>query len=274
MQFQLSEGFMPIQQKSSLPGTRAGLGLTARDHGAIASALAPLMVLFVSAAAPRPALGQTAKDKKTERFALYAPQRAAAARADGGLPPVLRFTARSGRGRFGRYADATPQLQALLAALRPEPAQPAPPLMREPITGAASMYNPCAAGAPADDAETASGERYDAQAWTAAIQTGLRARFGGVRFGYLYRRAFALVESAGRRAIVRINDVGPLKPGRVIDLNERAMRYFDRTLELGLIADVRVTPLAGSHWTPGPVEDTRLAAPQHPAREQLAVNLN
>ena len=146
--------------------------------------------------------------------------------------------------------------------------------MREPITGIASMYNPCAPGAPAEDAETASGERYDADAWTAAIQIDLRARFGGVRFGRNYRRAFALVESAGRRAIVKINDVGPLEPGRVIDLNERAMRYFDETLTLGLIANVRITPLAGSQWTPGPVEDTLIAAPQHPAREQVAVNLN
>ena len=85
---------MPTKQKSSLPGTLSGLGLTARDHSAIASAIAPLMALFVSAAAPRPALGQTAKDKKTERFALYAPQRAVMALADGGLPPLLRFAAR------------------------------------------------------------------------------------------------------------------------------------------------------------------------------------
>ena len=265
---------MPIKQKSSLPRTLAGLGLSPRDHGAIASAIAPLMAMFVNVAAPRPALGQTAKDKKTERFALYAPQRAVMALADGGLPPLLRFAARGGRGGLGRIADATAQLQAVLEALRPEPAQQSPPLMREPITGVASMYNPCAAGAPAEYAETASGERYDAQGWAAAIQIGLRARFGGVRFGRNYRRAFALVESAGRRAIVEINDVGPLAPGRVIDLNERAMRYFDATLELGLLANVRVTPLAGSAWTPGPVEDTFIAAPQHPAREQVAVNLN
>ena len=29
----LFRGFMPIKQKSSLPGTRSGLGLTSRDHG-------------------------------------------------------------------------------------------------------------------------------------------------------------------------------------------------------------------------------------------------
>jgi putative tryptophan/tyrosine transport system substrate-binding protein len=32
MQFHLSEGFMPIKQKSSLPGTRSSLGLSPRDQ--------------------------------------------------------------------------------------------------------------------------------------------------------------------------------------------------------------------------------------------------
>ena len=47
-----------------------------------------------------------------------------------------------------------------------------------------------------------------------------------------------LVESNEKKVIVEINDVGPLKHGRVIDLNER-MRYFDPTLQLGLISDVK-----------------------------------
>jgi rare lipoprotein A len=81
----------------------------------------------------------------------------------------------------------------------------------------------------------------------------LRAQFGGVRHGRLYRPAYVLVESGDKQAIVRINDVGPLKPGRVIDLNERAMRYFDPFLRRGLLPDVRVTLLPGEDWTPGPV---------------------
>ena len=44
-----------------------------------------------------------------------------------------------------------------------------------------------------------------------------------------------IIDTQGRHAlekvlideIIRINDVGPLLPGRIIDLNERAMRYFD-----------------------------------------------
>jgi rare lipoprotein A len=125
-----------------------------------------------------------------------------------------------------------------------------------PMVGAASMYNPNDSADPdSGNSETASGERYDAEDWTAAIRTDLRQQFGGVRFGKNYRPAFALVRSQDRQAIVRINDVGPLKPGRVIDLNVQAMRYFDPTLQLGLIGDVEVTPLAGETWALGPVVD-------------------
>jgi rare lipoprotein A len=126
----------------------------------------------------------------------------------------------------------------------------------KPIVGIASMYNPTD---PTDrdsgDEETASGERYDVNGWTAAIRVDLRAKFGGVRFGKNYQPGFALVQSSDKRAIVRINDIGPLKRGRIIDLNERAMRYFDPTLEVGLIEKVRVTPLAGQDWALGPIDD-------------------
>ena len=273
---------MPIKRKSSWPGTRPGRGLSPRGHGAIASAIAPLMIIFVNAAAPRPALAQTAKDKKTERAAPYAPQRASVPLAAADLPPVLRLAGGGARGSLWQrfdFAPAAAEQQALLAALAPERERPAPPLMREPILGSASMYNPRAPGMPAESAETASGEMYDAEAWTAAIQIDLRERFGGVRYGRSYRHAYALVESEDRRAIVKINDVGPLAPGRVIDLNERAMRYFDATLELGLLPNVRITPLDGSRWTAGPVEDASplgavAAGREPPAREQLAANLN
>src|SRR5262249_16113274 len=56
---------------------------------------------------------------------------------------------------------------------------------------------------------TASGERYDLAAWTAAIKTSLREKFGGVRFDKDYRPVYALVESADKQVIVKINDVGP-----------------------------------------------------------------
>lgn len=131
-------------------------------------------------------------------------------------------------------------------------------LMGGPIIGAASWYNPFRDGSESPEPETSSGERYDPNTWTAAIQIDLRGQFGGVRYGKNYKPAFVLVESGDRAVIVRINDVGPLKDGRVIDLNERTMRYFDSSLQLGLLESVNVTPLRGEYWTPGPVGGARL----------------
>jgi rare lipoprotein A len=119
------------------------------------------------------------------------------------------------------------------------------------ITGAASTYNPFKAGWREGGPETASGERYDPSVWAAAIKITLREKFGGVQFGA--RPKYALVEAVGKKIIVKINDVGPLTPGRIIDLNERAMRYFDPGMERGVIANVTVRPLEGDYWVPGPV---------------------
>ncbi|MBI1203183.1 MAG: hypothetical protein GC182_11790 [Rhodopseudomonas sp.] len=122
------------------------------------------------------------------------------------------------------------------------------------IVGIASTYNPFRDATVTNVALTASGEPYDPSAWTAAIQIDLRKQFGGVRYGRNYRPTFALLESGDKRAIVKINDVGPLRPGRVIDLNEKAMRYFDPSMRLGLLHNMKVTLLAGNNWTPGPVD--------------------
>lgn len=119
------------------------------------------------------------------------------------------------------------------------------------IVGAASMYNPFRPGYREGGVNTASGELYDPEGWAAAIQTSLRKEFGGVRYGA--KPKFALVEGAGKKAVVKINDVGPLTPGRIIDLNERTMRHFDPSLERGVIRFVKVTPLPGDDWTPGPI---------------------
>ncbi len=122
------------------------------------------------------------------------------------------------------------------------------------IEGIASTYNP---GDPNDrnagGNSTASGEKYDPEDWSAAIRTDLRDKFGFAKGSY--QSTYALIESVDKRVIVKINDVGPLRPGRIIDLNIRAMRYFDPTLELGLINNVKVTPLVGNDMTPGPVEN-------------------
>ncbi len=126
------------------------------------------------------------------------------------------------------------------------------------IVGTASMYDPFRPGYDSGGIETASGELYDPIAWTAAIQTDLRGTFGGVRYGKNYLPAYALVESGDKHVIVKINDVGPLKPGRVIDLNEQSMRYFDPSLQAGLISDIKITPLSGEDWTPGPISSEQL----------------
>jgi rare lipoprotein A len=119
------------------------------------------------------------------------------------------------------------------------------------IVGAASMYNPFRPGWQEGGPNTASGERYDPSVWAAAIKTSLRQKFGGVQYGA--RPKYAVVEAVGKQVIVKINDVGPLTPGRIIDLNERTMRHFDPSLQLGVIHHVRVRPLSGDYWIPGPV---------------------
>lgn len=124
------------------------------------------------------------------------------------------------------------------------------------IKGIASAYDPSNANDHnADGQEMASGERYDPEDWNAAIRVDLRDKFGGVDFGKDYRPTYALVESNDKRVIVKINDVGSLPPGRIIDLNIRTMRYFDPSLELGLIYDVKVTPLIGTDMPLGPVKN-------------------
>src|SRR6476469_9098729 len=109
------------------------------------------------------------------------------------------------------------------------------------IVGAASTYNPFRPGWREGGPDTASGERYDPSVWAAAIKTSLREKFGGVIFGA--RPKYALVEAVGKKVIVKINDVGPLTPGRIIDLNERTMQFFDPSLQRGVIPDVTVRPL-------------------------------
>jgi len=89
--------------------------------------------------------------------------------------------------------------------------------------GLASFYSPALNGRP-----TASGERYDHAAMTAAH------RF--IPFG-----TWVLVErtdGADRRVTVRINDRGPFVSGRVIDLSGAAARAIG--LERVGVAPVRV----------------------------------
>jgi rare lipoprotein A len=98
---------------------------------------------------------------------------------------------------------------------------------RETQVGLASYY-----GSAHDGRRTASGERFDMHAMTAAHRT---LPFGTrVRVTNLYN---------GRRAVVRINDRGPHHGKRIIDLSYAAAR------ELGLVgagvAKVRLEVVGG-----------------------------
>lgn len=79
--------------------------------------------------------------------------------------------------------------------------------------GEASYYAPSFHGR-----RTASGEKYDRHALTAAHRT--------LPFGTYVR---VTDKATGRSVVVRINDRGPFKPSRLIDLSERAAQ------ELGIL---------------------------------------
>ena len=97
--------------------------------------------------------------------------------------------------------------------------QAGPRLTGQPhaLNGVASYYW--------QDQMTATGERFDKRAMTAAHKT--------LPFGTRVRVTRA---GTGRSVIVRINDRGPYKPGRIIDLSEKAAE------DLGMTG-VGVTPV-------------------------------
>ena len=96
-------------------------------------------------------------------------------------------------------------------------------LQRMVARGMASFY-----GRHLQGRRTASGERFDRQALTAAHPT--------LPFGTMVQ-----VENlnTGRSVVVRINDRGPFIRGRIIDLSEAA----GRLIGLRGVAPVRITPV-------------------------------
>jgi rare lipoprotein A (peptidoglycan hydrolase) len=122
----------------------------------------------------------------------------------------------------------------------------------EIIVGIASYYE--------KPQQTASGEQFDPDGFTAAAQLEIRDKFGGIKYGRLYQPAYAVVEYESKKLILKFNDVGPLRPGRKFDLSRAAMAYFGG-LEKGLLPDVKVRPLPlGQVFEAGPVTDAQLAA--------------
>lgn len=176
-----------------------------------------------------------------------------AAHAGPAGPRIMNFysyagevIAHAGEAYYDAYVISTPPAAFGFTTWSPTISGPT-------LVGTASTYNPFKPGYREGGVETASGELYDPVAWTAAIKVNLRDNFGGVHYGKEYEPAFAFVEADGKRAIVKINGVGPLMPGRVIDFNEQTMRYFDPTLQRGLVQSVKITPLYGKGWTEGPI---------------------
>lgn len=102
---------------------------------------------------------------------------------------------------------------------------PAPPEAAPRETGIASWY-----GRPFHGRRTASGERYDMHALTAAHRT--------LPFDTLAR---VRNPANGREVVVRINDRGPFKRGRIIDLSLAAARV----LGIAGVAPVELRPLRG-----------------------------
>ena len=76
-----------------------------------------------------------------------------------------------------------------------------------------------------EDELTATGERFDKRAMTAAHKT--------LPFGTKVRVTRV---DTGKAVVVRINDRGPYKPGRIIDLSERAAELMGMT-------DIGTTPV-------------------------------
>jgi rare lipoprotein A len=119
----------------------------------------------------------------------------------------------------GSDACRTPTRDAQGAPAPPPPAAPAEPTPPPPAahtlqTGQATYYSDALAGR-----RTASGERYDPRALTAAHRT--------LAFGTLIRVVRA---DDGRAVVVRVNDRGPFsRPDRIIDLSRAAAEAIEMT---------------------------------------------
>lgn len=115
-------------------------------------------------------------------------------------------------------------LSALCAGCfhRPEPRVSEPPAAESKVShGTASFYGD---GDSTSGRKTSSGEKYDPGELTAAhpsLPIGTRAR--------------VINKKNGRSVVVRINDRGPFKKGRIIDLSLRAAQELD-LLEDGVAA--------------------------------------
>jgi rare lipoprotein A len=128
----------------------------------------------------------------------------------------------NGPARAPLPAPVIPPIAAPLPAPHTPTPTPLPPVVVQ--TGIASWY-----GKPFHGRRTASGEVFNMHAMTAAHRTMPLPSYARVRN-----------PANGREIIVRVNDRGPYKPGRIIDLSHAAAK------RLGIegIAPVQVERLA------------------------------
>ncbi len=117
-------------------------------------------------------------------------------------------------------------LTLTMSACSPKMAGP-PARKGAELVGTASWYGPKYHGRT-----TASGERFDMEALTAAHRT--------LPFGTRVRVTNLL---NGRKLVLKVNDRGPFIAGRVLDVSRRAARELG-FLEAGL-AEVRIEVLSG-----------------------------
>jgi rare lipoprotein A len=128
--------------------------------------------------------------------------------------------------------------------------------------GIASTYNPNKPGWKTGGQSLATGGTYNPNEYEAALQLDLAKQY---RCGYGAGAVCqAIVQTpSGKSLLLRINDNGPLVPGRIIDLNEKSMRYLSGGSlgdNSGLLKDVTVTLLCDSSNTQlGPLNDQERA---------------
>jgi len=123
----------------------------------------------------------------------------------------------------------------------------ADPCIKASFRGDASTYNPYLPGWRTGGGTLATGGPYNPNSYDAALQLNLAKQY---RCGYGSRAVCHAVVQAtnGRAMVVRINDNGPLVPGRVIDLNEKSMQYLSGGTmgrNSGIVKNVTVTLLCG-----------------------------
>ena len=96
------------------------------------------------------------------------------------------------------------------------------------VKGQASYYGPGFQGN-----RTSQGDRFNTEEYSAAIQIDIRNQFG-VPSG-TGKKGYARVTNlnTGKSILVKINDVGPLTSGRVIDLSQASFRSLSPTGTLG-----------------------------------------